>query len=799
MGGDDRTDKWDSLLDVDAVAASWSAHPAAPAPESSLTQSGSRFEVHDELGRGAMGVVSAARDLDLQRDVALKRLLLGGGAGPESTRLFLEEARLAGSLEHQNIVPVYELGRLPDGQPFFAMRRLAGRPLSSVLQELARDEPAAVEEFGRARMLTIFLQICGAVDYAHSRGVVHRDLKPANIVVGGFGDVQLLDWGIAARLDDIDRPAAAGPVAGTPGFIAPEILWQRDDVVPRLAEVWALGAVLYELLTFERACGGVTAAIALEATMAGTLVPPRERCPHRKIPVELEEICLGALHTEPSQRPGSAGQLARQVEDFLEGVRERERRGRLARRELREARAARARYEALGEELGAAREQVDALRRRVNPWDRVAEKRPMWAAEDRVRDVEDARDDQFNRAETAYLRALQLLPEDEDATDGLSGLWWERLERSEGEGDRRGVRRAVARIRALEPEAAEERLAGGGRLSLVSTPPGARVWLHRFEQKDRLLLPADGSEVGVTPIEGLPVPMGCHLLMIEAPGAAPLRVPIFVERRSELTVSVRLLSHLDVPEGFVHVPGGPFLFGGAPTPYGVASPPGHASLDDFAIGAFPVTLADYAAFVATLPPSEQAERLPRTAGGEAILLEEGSGWVPHVPPFCPAGERFSRRAARRLPAVGLRWQDAAAYCAWKGELIGRTLCLPTEMQWEKAARGVDGRRYPWGDAWDPGFVNRAGSRAGPARLEPIGQYGMDQSVYGVRDVCGGVREWCRGTDDGSDAHPVRGGDWTRTDDQPLSARSTVPGDTRSLRTGFRLCLVLGAPGQLGRA
>lgn len=201
---------------------------------------GSPYELERELGRGGMGVVYAARDPRLQRTVALKVLHTGGTV--------LEEARVIASLEHPGIVPVYETGTLADGRPYYAMRLVEGLSLESYLG-------AAVPLSERLR---VFQKICETAGFAHSRGVVHRDLKPGNIMVGQFGEVVLLDWGIARRAETVNRP---GVVAGTPRFMAPEVLAGHGDDAGPLADVYSLGALLGFCLPAEapRALQAVTA------------------------------------------------------------------------------------------------------------------------------------------------------------------------------------------------------------------------------------------------------------------------------------------------------------------------------------------------------------------------------------------------------------------------------------------------------------------------------------------------------------------------------------------------------------
>ena len=547
--------------------------------------------------------------------------------------------------------------------------------------------------------------------------------------------------------------------------------------------------------------------MSTEEILLGTVVLecpcPSERAPERRIPPELDEICMGAMRNDPLERTASAADLARQVEEFLEGARD-------ARRRRQEADAAVERGKVAREAcLQIDRKRLEAelesaeLRGCVAPWDPVEAKRPMWEAEAQIHRLEDRLADRFAEAERGYLEALQRVADHEGARAGLVQLWWDRLRRAEDAGDRAEVRRAAGRLTALDPEGTERRVRGDGQLTLTSQPAGVEVWLHRFAERDRLPIPDSGVRLGKTPLSGASVPMGHHLLMLEQAGFNPLRVPILVGRLHQVRLRVALLRHHELPEGMVHVPGGPFLYGGQSNAYGDRAPLREARLDDFAISAFPVTFADYDGFLAGLrlrDPAEAEARTPRSPEGVPLVQEGGARLEPVLAPLRSARCAPLRpRVARRLPVVGITWDDAMAYCAWRSEEAGLALTLPSALQWEKAARGVDGRDYPWGNAWDPGFVNCVGSRPGPPCLEPVGSYGMDQSVYGVRDVCGGVMEWCLDAVEGDgEQRAYRGGAWTSVR-RPLGERGGRPGGTRSLRRGFRMALPLGRPRSTGGA
>jgi serine/threonine protein kinase len=185
---------------------------------------GERYEITGRLGRGGMGVVYAAHDRALDRQVAVK-VLDDLRAGADGARL-LGEARILGHLEHPGIVPVHDAGTLSDGRVFYVMKLVRGQRLD-----------AAIEERSLSERLDLFLRICEAVSFAHSKGVVHRDLKPQNVMLGPFGEVLVMDWGLSAE----------GAAGGTPGYMAPE--HARDGVGDERTDVYALGVILGDLMT----------------------------------------------------------------------------------------------------------------------------------------------------------------------------------------------------------------------------------------------------------------------------------------------------------------------------------------------------------------------------------------------------------------------------------------------------------------------------------------------------------------------------------------------------------------------
>ncbi len=297
----------------------------------------SGYTAGELLGRGGMGEVVLAHDQRIGRNVAIKRMR---GARPSEIALarFFREARIQARLEHPSIVPVYELGEASDGTPFFAMKRLAGITLAEVMTRPGRDLRV---------LLRALVDVCLAIEFAHSHGIVHRDLKPSNIMLGDFGEVYVLDWGIARVLDGTDERIAAsdlesldgetqaGALLGTPGYMAPEQI-QSSHVGPR-ADVYALGAILFEILT-----GAALHPAGNEGIVDTVINPtcsPTARNATASIAPELDAACVAALAEAPEHRPSARG-LADEIQRYLDGDRDVARRRELAATSVALARAA---------------------------------------------------------------------------------------------------------------------------------------------------------------------------------------------------------------------------------------------------------------------------------------------------------------------------------------------------------------------------------------------------------------------------------------------------------------------------
>jgi tetratricopeptide (TPR) repeat protein len=326
----------DPLRTTDIAHGSASTDGTNPRPDAPQLPAVPGYRVLKEIARGGMGRILAAFDLTLDRDVALKVLL----PGAKSDR-FVRESKITARLPHPGIPPVYALGTLADGSPFLAMKLIAGQTLA-----------AEMKTADRPRLLQAFTQICQAVGFAHSRGVIHRDLKPANVMVGAFGEVQVMDWGLAKNLtgrevtatspssevdgvsdiypdpnetmdfhDSTEHLTQAGKIMGTPAYMAPE--QARGEPTDARADVFALGGILCKVLTGHPPFGGKSSLEAIQKAGAGDLTEANSRLDKSGEDPDLIALCRRCLSPEPATRPTNGQVVADSMTAYLNGVQER--------------------------------------------------------------------------------------------------------------------------------------------------------------------------------------------------------------------------------------------------------------------------------------------------------------------------------------------------------------------------------------------------------------------------------------------------------------------------------------------
>jgi serine/threonine-protein kinase len=299
-----------------------------------LTSDGQRFRILRPHAKGGLGAVFVALDTELQREVALKQILDAHADDAGSRRRFLLEAQVTGGLEHPGIVPVYGLGTYADGRPYYAMRFVRGECLKEAIERFHTDEALKGDPGRRSlelrKLLRRFLDVCNAIDYAHSRGVLHRDIKPANVIVGRHGETLVVDWGLAKATGRSDPcsaertlvPGSAsgtaetlpGSALGTPAYMSPEQAEGRLDLLEPRSDVYSLGATLYCLLTGRPPFEGDVADV-IRAVQRGDFRPPHSVDP--TIDRALEAVCLKAMALRPEDRYGSCRALAEDVDRWM--------------------------------------------------------------------------------------------------------------------------------------------------------------------------------------------------------------------------------------------------------------------------------------------------------------------------------------------------------------------------------------------------------------------------------------------------------------------------------------------------
>jgi len=295
-----------------------------------------------------MGAVLEAEELTLERTVAMKVMLTGGQSSREEAQRFRREAKVLARLEHPNIVPIHDLGVGEDGQPYYTMKLVRGTTLHRVLDQIRCGDAETVARYPLSQLLTLFQKVCDAVSFAHSRGVIHRDLKPANLMLGDFGEVLVMDWGLAKEVggeadgdegvpkqDEPELGVAEGDfrtmegrILGTPQFMAPEQAAGRIGDLDARTDVYALGGILYQILTLEPPVSGANTNEVLERIRLGAIRPPSSlgpastglpHCPGRRVPETLSAVAMKALAVDPDQRYPTVGDLQRDIAAYQGG------------------------------------------------------------------------------------------------------------------------------------------------------------------------------------------------------------------------------------------------------------------------------------------------------------------------------------------------------------------------------------------------------------------------------------------------------------------------------------------------
>jgi len=759
------------------------------------------FRVVRRIGRGSMGVVYEAIQEGLDRPVALKVLPSDITRDERTIERFLREAGAAASLNHTGVVKVLSVGE-EGGYHYYAMEMVDGESLDRLVEREALPFRRAAE---------IIRDAADALDYAHREGVTHRDIKPGNIMVTRDGRVLIGDFGLA-QIEAAATLTRSDEIVGTPIYMSPEqARGDREGVGPP-TDIYSLGATLYEALTRTPPFEGTDIHSILSQVIATDPAPLRSRRP--PIPRDLETICFKAMEKDRRRRYPSARAMADDLTRFLRGdpiharpptwtsrAFRKMRRNKpaammillavvaalsaaafLVGKRIRDDSIVRDALQAGERHLEAGRE---AFRRKMRLWKEVeaieaslgrnqksARKSEKLAA---IAKEQEREREAWDRALAAFRRACEFEPDHAGARGGIAEIFLGRAKtafqeaRRQWEPDFHKVEERVAQVRLHAPGGRFERdleamlsyIRMTGSIDVLSRPPGARVRMVRVRRGgDDPEKPAVG--LGRTPIEDRVLEPGTWRLTLSRKGYRKAVLPVFISRDHPHPAldPVELFREEETPSGLAYIPGGEFLFGGRVE---VAAPVQWRRLPPFFLGVQEVTFEEYLRFI------------NESGGGWTLepFLPDAYGLAYKFDPFenrfvaGPGWEDVKDRAVWGIPLEG-----AKDYCEWRTALslerarrkgARRYLFyhLPSEAQWEKGARGTDGRLFPWGDTFDEKRCNNqqgwkaSGSEGGVA---PPGRYPGGASPYGLMDMAGNVAEWTSTFDETGWEVVVKGGD-----------------------------------------
>jgi serine/threonine protein kinase/formylglycine-generating enzyme required for sulfatase activity len=742
-----------SVIQEATAGASRGARPRAqPVPPE-------RYVLGKHLAAGGQGDVYRVFDRQLRRDMVMKVLGDWWTDDPVALARFVQEAQVTAQLQHPSVVPVHEIGTLTDGRPYYTMAEIRGRTLSMVIEAVhAASATGWAPEAGGVsfrRLIDYFHRVCECVGFAHARGVVHRDLKPQNIMLGPFGEVLVLDWGLArigsrtdgqspapstTRGEDDALMSQAGQIAGTAGYMSPEQASGEIELGPP-TDVYALGMILREILL------GRPPTLPERMGVLAPIVAAAER----PLPEELIAIASRATATDPDARWVDASDLGQAVAGFLDGARKRER----ARALLEQAEALVPRIAACEAEAADLESQARVILDPLPPSAPSEAKQPGW-------ELEDAAARQRIEAELATVEMnrlidLSLIEAELPEAHAMLARHYRKLHATAEERRDPAARALEAKLRVHDRGEHGTYLAGRGAVTLYTEPP-AQVELRRYELRGRRLVDTHVADLGPTPLVDHELERGSYLLVLRAPGHHEVRYPVAIGRQEHWNpirpgavgptpVVLPRLDQLDRDEVFV--PAGPFWCGGDPQAAGEVMPRQRVWVDGFALRRDPVTNRELLTMVNALIDEGTAEAealalsvVPRHRGASAA--EAGTLIWPRQPSghFDLGVDDEGLSWGPAVPAFMVNWHGAVAFADWESRRCGRAYRLPGELEFEKAARGVDGRSFPWGDAFDPTWAGMRLSREGSLRPVEVDAFPVDVSPYGARGMAGNTISWC---------------------------------------------------------
>lgn len=795
-------DTW--FLDDDDDSMFWDKKLAEPSP-STFPQLG-RYDDLGILGKGGMGEVRKIRDKELNRKLAMKIIHADLLVRDAAVARFIEEGQVCAQLQHPNIVPVHELGQLEDGRFYFTMKEIKGRAFGDAIDEVHRaieNDRWQITSSGLSfrKLIDSFYQCCQAISYAHSKGVLHRDLKPENLMLGEYGEVLVVDWGIAKILGRRDYVleleeetihtsrsqsesfvTRMGQIAGTPAYMPPEQALGQIDELDARTDIYALGAILYEILTGRPPYVGTDGRKVLEKVLLGPPASIRTvngssttekfafeyvntsdswdntQYQGPPLPDELVEACEKAMARKKEDRYPSVEEFSLVLSDWLEGAKKREQ----ALKIVQEALALEQTRQEMKEKAQMLKEKAAEGLKHIRPWEGEESKSFWWAMEAEAQKL----NHESNLLETVQEQKLQgALTHKADLEEAhleLATRYLHEHKKAEFSREKESAKQKEIKLRehvdALPVGNSEKTniltyLKGTGALSLSCDTDGVEILLEEYVPYHKRLIAKPIASLGKNRLNKYPLAMGSYRLRLRKNGCVDVSYPVSIERSAHWSsldpfgqdkpIHIPRLGALETSECFV--PGSWFWGGGDPE-VSHCFPRKRVWVDDIVVRKYPVTNREYIAFLDDLVRQgreEEAGRyVPRERAGHAdelgamIYGRKEDGRFELVPDA--DGDLWELD----WPVIMVDWYSAMAYAKWEAERTGKPYRLLHEVEWEKAAKGVDGRFHPWGDHFDPSYGCMHKSYDGTSLPQLVTSFPIDESPYGIRGMAGNSRDWC---------------------------------------------------------
>ena len=713
-----------------------------------------RYRVLGILGKGGMGEVLRVFDQKFERTLAMKVIHSTLIQSPLIQQLFIKEAKSTGLLQHPGTVPVHDFGTLSDGRLYFTMQEIQGITLKEAIQAVHRNGPpldwvTIQNDWSIQRLLDAFERICETMAYAHKLGIMHRDIKPANFMLGTYGEVLVMDWGIAkilphgeALFPDANtiRPNI-GSVVGTPDYIAPEQARGESEEVSARSDVFSLGVVLFEIITGK----------SIRPSDTDTFMDfIHEKPPN--LPVSdaiLQSIYQRCITLDPVDRFADADALHTELSKWLDGESKRQNALLLVQKSKEHHRSVLQSHRTIKQ----LNHKIEQCKKEIQKWSPIEDKQRLWRLEDERDSIQREADySEINSIEWLH-SALNYAPNLSVAHRTLTRIYHAQRQRALLSMDHRQADLMLELMRYHDRGEFATYLSGLGSMTFDTFILSDWILL-RFEELQRRLQTIELGELSerTTPLE-----IGSYLIRsIHNPKH---QIPFSITRDQPHIQ----IDHIDVPvltDEECWVPGGVSVIGSPTEP---SNPRRSIHVKCFIMQKHPVTNRQYLEFLHDLVSTKGIEvalqHVPRTnalSESEAVRLYT---WHEDTERFTiepdPQGDCWDLD----WPVIMITGQDAMAYAKWYGAKSDKEWRLPTPEEWEKAARGVDERTLPWGNYFEPTWASVRGHREGRVLPSTIYAHPLDCSVYGVLGLAGNVSDFCVDVSNPEQIY-TKGGAWS---------------------------------------